>query len=36
MSSNKEGWSLKGEYFESCNCEVLCPCLLWNAQTFPV
>ena len=35
MSSNKEGWSLKGEYFESCNCEVLCPCLLSNAQARP-
>ncbi|MBI2459960.1 MAG: DUF1326 domain-containing protein [Candidatus Rokubacteria bacterium] len=21
-------WHLRGEYFESCNCEVLCPCLL--------
>lgn len=21
-------WRLKGEYLESCNCEVLCPCLL--------
>ena len=21
-------WQLDGEYFESCNCEVLCPCLL--------
>ena len=21
-------WSIRGEYMESCNCEVLCPCLL--------
>ncbi len=21
-------WHLRGEYFENCNCEVLCPCLL--------
>lgn len=23
-----ERWNLDGEYFESCNCELLCPCLL--------
>jgi hypothetical protein len=23
-----ESWQLDGEYFESCNCELLCPCLL--------
>jgi hypothetical protein len=23
-----ERWSIEGEYLESCNCEVLCPCLL--------
>lgn len=23
-----ESWSIRGEYMESCNCEVLCPCLL--------
>jgi len=23
-----ETWSIRGEYMESCNCEVLCPCLL--------
>jgi hypothetical protein len=23
-----ENWKLDGEYFESCNCELLCPCLL--------
>lgn len=23
-----EPWSIRGEYMESCNCEVLCPCLL--------
>ena len=21
-------WSLKGDYFENCNCEVVCPCLV--------
>ncbi|MGH7278484.1 MAG: DUF1326 domain-containing protein [Candidatus Rokuibacteriota bacterium] len=28
-------WRIKGEYFESCNCEVLCPCLLSRAQARP-
>ena len=23
-----EQWRLKGDYFENCNCEVLCPCVL--------
>ena len=21
-------WSLKGDYFESCNCDIRCPCIL--------
>src|SRR5215471_21701055 len=29
MSSEK--WNIDGDYFESCNCEVLCPCLLTGA-----
>ncbi len=28
-------WRIAGEYFESCNCEVLCPCLLSRAQARP-
>jgi len=28
-------WQISGEYFESCNCEVLCPCLLSRAQARP-
>jgi hypothetical protein len=28
-------WRIEGEYFESCNCELLCPCLLSNAQARP-
>ncbi len=28
-------WKISGEYFESCNCEVLCPCLLSRAQARP-
>jgi hypothetical protein len=28
-------WRISGEYFESCNCAVLCPCLLSRAQARP-
>jgi hypothetical protein len=28
-------WQVSGEYFESCNCEVLCPCLLSRARARP-
>ncbi len=28
-------WRISGEYFESCNCTVLCPCLLSNATARP-
>ena len=30
-----ESWHIDGEYFESCNCEVLCPCLLVRPQVAP-
>ncbi|MGE5668700.1 MAG: DUF1326 domain-containing protein [Betaproteobacteria bacterium] len=26
-------WSLKGSYFEACNCEVACPCVFLSAPT---
>ena len=32
MSTQKTTWQFEGEYFESCNCEVLCPCLLTGAR----
>jgi hypothetical protein len=35
MASSGEKWRIEGEYFESCNCEVLCPCLLSSAQARP-
>jgi len=35
MASSNEKWRIEGEYFESCNCEVLCPCLLSNSQASP-
>jgi hypothetical protein len=28
-------WSLKGEYFESCNCEILCPCIVQGTGVRP-
>jgi len=28
-------WRITGQYFESCNCELLCPCLLSHAQARP-
>src|SRR5229473_678579 len=33
--STTESWHIEGEYFESCNCELLCPCLLSHAQARP-
>jgi len=35
MSTAKQPWKIQGEYFESCNCEVLCPCLLSGSQARP-
>jgi hypothetical protein len=35
MAGSNLKWKFEGEYFESCNCEVLCPCLLSNAQARP-
>jgi hypothetical protein len=28
-------WSLSGEYFESCNCEILCPCIVQGTGVRP-
>jgi hypothetical protein len=33
--ANSKNWHIDGEYFESCNCELLCPCLLSHAQASP-
>ena len=30
-----ENWSLQGQYFENCNCEILCPCILPVAPGAP-
>ena len=28
-------WSLKGDYFENCNCEILCPCVIPGSSGTP-
>ena len=28
-------WTLQGEYFENCNCEVLCPCIVQGTGVHP-
>jgi hypothetical protein len=28
-------WDLSGEYFESCSCDVICPCITSQAQAVP-
>jgi hypothetical protein len=35
MSKVNQSWLVEGEYFESCNCEVLCPCLLSHMTARP-
>jgi hypothetical protein len=32
MTTQKPQWTLAGDYFESCNCEILCPCLLLGGR----
>ena len=32
---SNQPWRIEGDYFESCNCELLCPCLLSHAQARP-
>ena len=31
----EERWNLKGDYFENCNCEVLCPCVVQGGPAIP-
>ena len=33
MTTNR--WRLRGEYFESCNCDVLCPCIVRGTTVDP-
>ncbi|MGH7905177.1 MAG: DUF1326 domain-containing protein [Candidatus Binataceae bacterium] len=35
MGPARETWNIEGEYFESCNCTVLCPCVLSNMTERP-
>jgi hypothetical protein len=32
---SNQNWRIEGDYFESCNCDLLCPCLLSHAQARP-
>ena len=32
---SQQRWRIEGDYFESCNCDLLCPCLLSHAQARP-
>jgi len=32
---SNQSWRIEGDYLESCNCELLCPCLLSHAQARP-
>ena len=32
MASKQTRWQITGEYFENCNCAVVCPCLLSSNQ----
>jgi len=32
MTTQTPKWRIDGEYFESCNCEFLCPCLLFGTR----
>ncbi|MFL5625724.1 MAG: DUF1326 domain-containing protein, partial [Ktedonobacteraceae bacterium] len=27
MASTQTSWQITGDYFENCNCDVVCPCL---------
>ncbi|MGA7979129.1 MAG: DUF1326 domain-containing protein [Chromatiaceae bacterium] len=31
--ANDSDWSLKGNYFESCNCDLVCPCIFLRPPT---
>jgi hypothetical protein len=34
MASNDARWQLTGDYFENCNCDVVCPCLFSPQAPF--
>lgn len=35
MANGKTDWALAGDYFENCDCELLCPCLLTHMKAEP-
>lgn len=35
MTTTAQQWRMRGEYFENCNCEVVCPCITSNLQAMP-
>src|SRR5438477_7240608 len=34
-SINMAGWQIRGEYMETCNCTLLCPCIWSNMAAQP-
>jgi hypothetical protein len=32
MAATETAWRVKGDYFENCNCEIVCPCLFSAAE----
>ena len=35
MTTDTEQWRLKGDYFENCNCQILCPCVIPGSSGEP-
>ena len=35
MVSSQTRWQISGDYFENCNCQVVCPCPLSGLQAMP-
>lgn len=33
--TTEERWRLKGDYFENCNCAILCPCIVQGGPAVP-
>ena len=36
MTAANEKWHLQGDYFENCNCKILCPCVIPGPPGQPV
>ncbi len=35
MTAATDKWNLEGEYFENCNCQILCPCVIPGSSGEP-